>query len=215
MSRKTELVKIFVEYKGRYEVIQSQVSEIQKSVTYTEEGKQQAIQQIVDSFAPTVQLYHDKAVELINGGLDALAEEWKKSSVGKLLDGGYQAGLANVIKMLELGAIHEKDDIKNIIETYTGDFNALAVIKNMLLQSKDEILVECAAMIPEDNREKNKNLLHQLRGNVDNYINISAVQGLIKSCDPFNLGVNSVCLGIDGLIQFITDRLGNGLELLN
>ena len=165
MSKKAELIKVFKEYKTRYEKVQAQKLEIDKSTLYTPEGRQDAISKLLEDFAPTVQLYHDKAAEIIDTGLVALAEKWKNSSAGKLMDGGYQAGLSNVIKMLELGAVQEKVDLQNIIDTYVGDFNALSVIKKVIKNSGNKVLQD--VVIPEDNREKNKQLLAQLKGNVD------------------------------------------------
>lgn len=142
MSKKTELINLFAEYKKHYETIQAQVIEINGSLAYTEIGRQQAIQQLLEDFQPTVKLHHDQAVQIINDGLDGLAEKWKNSSAGKLLDGGYQAGLANIIKMLEMGVIRERDDIQNIIDTYAGDFNALA----MIAERRKVKMKRCAVM---------------------------------------------------------------------
>lgn len=132
MSKKTELINLFKEFKNRYETVHIQADEIRRNVAYTEIGREQAMKQLLDSFAPTVQLYHDKAIAAIDQGLEGLAEKWKKGSTGKLFDAGYQAGLTNVVKMLEMGAVTEKEDVRNIIDTYLGDYSALALIKAVL-----------------------------------------------------------------------------------
>ncbi|MBE5980349.1 MAG: hypothetical protein E7249_14615 [Paenibacillaceae bacterium] len=204
MCKKADLINHFKEFKNRYETVQAQVAEIQRSVAYTEIGREQAVKQLLDSFAPTVQLYHDKAIAAIDQGLEGLAERWKKSSTGKLFDAGYQAGLANVVKMLEMGAVTEKEDVQNIIDTYTGDHSALALIKTVLVKSENIALKDCALLIPADNREYNRRLLGQLRDNVDQSMNIYT----------FNQGLASVSMSIDGMIQFVTDRLGDNLELI-
>lgn len=204
MSKKTELINLFNEFKNRYETVQAQVAEIQRNVAYTEIGREQAVKQLLDSFAPTVKLYHDKAIAAIDQGLEGLAERWKKGSTGKLFDAGYQAGLTNVVKMLEMGAVTEKEDVQNIIDTYTGDYSALALIKAVLIKSENIALKDCALLIPADNREYNRRLLGQLRDNVDQNINIYT----------FNQGLASVSMSLDGMIQFVTDRLGDNLELI-
>lgn len=204
MSKKAELINLLNEFKNRYETVQAQVAEIQRNVAYTEIGREQAVKQLLDSFAPTVQLYHDKALAAIDQGLDGLVERWKKSSTGKLFDAGYQAGLTNVVKMLEMGAVTEKEDVKNIIDTYMGDHSALALIKTVLAKSESIALKDCALLIPADNREYNRRLLGQLRDNVDQSMNIYS----------FNQGLVSVSMSIDGMIQFVTDRLGDNLELI-
>lgn len=215
MSKKTELINLFTEYKSRYEKVQAQVTEINNSLAYTEIGREEAVKKVIEGFDPTVQLYHDKSVDLIDTALDALAEKWKKSSAGKLTDSGYQAGLANVIKMLEMGVIAGEDDVINIIDTYRGDFNALAVIRKILLNSKDETLKSYAALVPKDNRERNKELLTQLKGNVNEYININTIQAVHKSWNLFNQGLSSVSMSMSGMAEFVQDRLGDNLELLN
>ena len=214
MSKKTELINLFKEFKNRYETVQARVEEIRKSEAYTEIGREQAITQLLDGFAPTVQLYHDKAIAAIDQGLEGLAEKWRKGSTGKLFDAGYQAGLSNVVKMLEMGAITEKEDVKNIIDTYTGDYSALALIKTVLVKSEHHILRDCALLIPADNREYNRRLLGQLRDNVDQNINISTLQAVSKSWNSFNQGLTSVSISMDSMAQFVADRLGDNLELI-
>ena len=202
MSKKTELINLFKEFKNQYETVQAQVAEIQRNVAYTEIGREQAVKQLLDSFAPTVQLYRDKSITAIDLGLEGLAERWKKGSTGKLFDAGYQAGLSNVVKMLEMGAITEKEDVQNIIDTYMGDYSALALIKTVLTKSENIALKDCALLIPVDNREYNRRLLGQLRDNVDQSMNIYT----------FNQGM--ALMSIEGMIQFVTDRLGDNLELI-
>lgn len=204
MSKKTELINLFNEFKNRYETVQAQVAQIQRNVAYTEIGREQAVKQLLDSFAPTVKLYHDKTIAAIDQGLEVLAEQWKKGSTGKLFDAGYQAGLANVVKMLEMGAVTEKEDVQNIIDTYTGDYSALALIKTVLAKSENIALKDCALLIPADNREYNRRLLGQLRDNVDQTMNIYT----------FNQGLASVSMSMNSFVQFVTDRLGDNLELI-
>lgn len=204
MSKKIELINLFKEFKNRYETVQAQVAEIQRNIAYTEIGREQAVKQLLDSFAPTVKLYHDKAIAAIDQGLEGLAERWKKGSTGKLFDAGYQAGLTNVVKMLEIGAVTEKEDVQNIIDTYTGDYSALALIKTVLAKSENFSLKDCALLIPADNREYNRRLLGQLRDNVDQTMNIYT----------FNQGLASVSMSMDSFVQFVTDRLGDNLELI-
>jgi len=204
MSKKTELINLFKEFKNRYETVQAQVEEIRKSEAYTEIGREQAIKQLLDGFAPTVQLYHDKAIAVIDQGLEGLTEKWRKGSTGKLFDAGYQAGLANVVKMLEMGAVTEKEDVQNIINAYIGDYSALALIKTVLVKSENTSLKDCALLIPADNREYNRRLLGQLRDNVDQNMNIYT----------FNQGLASVSMSMDSFVQFVTDRLGDNLELI-
>jgi phage shock protein A len=89
MSKKTELINLFKEFKNRYETVQAQVEEIRKNIAYTEIGREQAIKQLLDGFTPTVQLYHDKAIAAIDQGLEGLAKAAPGSSLMPDIRQGY------------------------------------------------------------------------------------------------------------------------------
>lgn len=214
MSKKTELIKVFKDYKGEYESVQTQKVEIEGNIAYTEEGREMARQQLFEKFVPTVQAYHDRAVDIIEKGLEGLTETWRNNSVGRLTDNGYQAGLANVIKMLELGAIQEKDDLQNIVDAYAGDYNALAVIKRIVTKVGIKNMPEILSAFPEDTRDRNKQLLNQLKNNVDRYICVDTLKDSSKSWNTFNQGVMSVSASMDSMAEFVETKLGDNLELL-
>lgn len=214
MSKKTELIKVFKDYKEKYEAVQAKKIEIDKSELYTPEGREEVISKLLDNFGPIVQQDHDEAVKIIDQGLAALATVWKNSSAGKLTDSGYQAGLSNVIKALELGAIREKDDIQNIIDMYSGDFNALAMIKKILKNSNDEAVVSYASMVPEDKRDRNKQLLNQLKCNVDTYMSINTLKTASRAWNSFNRGLTGVSASMDSMAEFVETKLGDDLKLL-
>lgn len=211
MSKKSELIQLFKEFKDRYSTIQARIAEVQKSDAYTDIGREQTIGKILEEFQPTVQLYHDKAIAIIDNGLAALQAKWKANSAGRLSDAGYQIGLGNVIKMIEAGAIHDRDDMQNIIETYKDDYNAMATIKNIL--PKSEQAMDFVGLIPADNREKNKQLLGQVRDNVDQYINAYRIENATKSSDAFQ-GASSIVFAVDGMIEFANTRLTDDLTLI-
>ncbi len=204
-----------MDYKAHYGVIQAEVIKINENADYTPEGRNKALAELLEKYKPLVVAHHDKATDIIDKGLEALAEKWKKNSTGKLTDAGYQAGLANVIKMLELGAIREKDDLQNIVDTYKEDFSAMAVIKKVLKKSGLEELRNCAVMIPDDNRERNKKLLNQLKENVDRYINLEMLKRYTKMWNAYNRGVSDVSVSMDSMADFVETKLGDNLELLN
>lgn len=213
MSRKTELINTLHEYMNIYNNAQESVKEIKANPTYSDTGREEFIQLIMGRLTETTQAFHDKAIRIVDAGLKVLLDKWKKDSTEKLMDGGYQAGLANVIKMLEMGAIHEKDDVENIIDTYSKDFNAMAAIRKILTDCNNREFLSCIDKIPVDHREKNKELLEQLKGNIDKYINVSMNDAVLQSW-KFNYGITGVAISLDGMIQFVTDRLDDNLELL-
>lgn len=211
MSKKAELIKLFQEFKDRYVTVQTKVTEISQSDAYTQIGKEETIKRTLEEFKPTIQLYHDKAIAAIDNGLTALMEKWKSNSAGRLKDAGYQIGLGNVIKMIESGAIHDKDDMENIIDTYKDDYNAIATIGNIL--SKNSETREMIYMLPVDNREHNKKLLGDLRNNVDLHMNPSMAEMGLNTGYPL-LGASSTALSMDSMAEFVNSRLADDLSLI-
>lgn len=210
MSKKTELIKVLKDYKGKYEILQGEVQKVNQNTELTPEGREKAISRLLEYFNSIVTEHHDKAVDIIDKGVVALTETWKKNTTGKLADSGYQSGLSNVLKMLELGTIKSTEDLQNIVNTYKDDFNAVAAIENMI-KAKGIIGVT----FPVDNRERNRQLLNQLRGNVDLYINNERLKGVSRTWNTFNQGTTDVSISMVSMAEFVETRLGDNLELLS
>lgn len=214
MSRKMNLINVFRECKAQWENAQNEIREIYTGNKYSEEYQEEATKEVLKKFQPVIQTYHDRAIEMIDSGMNALAERWRKNGIGRLTDGGYQAGLSNVIKMLEMGAISEKTDVENIVAMYSEDANAMAAIRKILIGCDNRVLLDCVHKIPEDHREKNKELLKQLKTNVNTYMNADLVYTIVDNW-KFNYGLSGVLISIDGMEQFVMDRLDDNLELLS
>lgn len=121
-------------------------------------------------------------------------------------------GLSNVLKMLGADAIHEEEDMKNIIDTYKNDYNAIATIGNLIRASSHAL--QFSVLIPKDNREYNKRLVNQMRGNIDNVISPYILQGSAKAWNQSNQGLTGISLSLHGITEFINTRLGDDLELV-
>lgn len=214
MSKKTDLIKVLQGYMTIYENAQAGVKQYREDSQYSEEGKKAWIESIMNRLATETLVYHDKAIKIIDDGLNALEAKWKKNSIGRATDGGYQAGLANVIKMLEIGAIRDADDIKNIIDTYSEDFNAMAAIRRILVDCENGVLRDCISLIPEDYREKNRELLGRLKAGISKYINVNRNSAILDTT-MFLYGLTGVVVGLEGQVQFLQDRLDDDLELLH
>ena len=200
MSKKTELINVFKTYNNKNVDILEKIAAINNSNDFTPAGAEKKINDITSNFESVATQYHDKAISIIDGGLKALEDKWRANSAGRLSDSNYQIGLANTIKMIEAGAITDQEDFKNIIDVYKDDYNALATIRN-ILKSDDIKYIELAMLIPKDNRENNKRLLNQLRNNIDININPHIIK-------------NNVSMSLESMARFVTDRLGDNLELI-
>lgn len=212
MSKKSELISVVYGYKSKYEAVQAQVTKVYESSDYTDEGKEKEANKIIAGLEETAKQSHDKALSIIDSALEGLSAKWRSGSTGKLSDAGYQMGLSNVLKMLGADAIHEEEDMKNIIDTYKEDYNAIATIGNLLRASSHAL--QFSVLIPKDNREYNKRLLNQLRGNIENTINLYMIQGSAKAWNNSNQGLTGVSMALDGMTEFINTRLGDDLELV-
>lgn len=216
MSKKTDLIMALQDYKKKYEPIKQQIDKIYSGAEYTEEGKRQELQKILTSFGPVVKEYHDKAAELIDVAVGAVGDIQKAECLKRLADGGYQAGLANVIKMLELGAVGNVEDFKNILEVYTDDPNAMAMIKELINKSGNESLMQCMSGLSIDVREDSRRLLGQLRGNIDKYVSLKVLRNPVKkSWNSFNgADLGNVSASLDSMIRFVDERLNDNLEII-
>ena len=216
MSKKTELIKVFKDYKTQHNNFQAEKNAINNNLAYTLEGKDLAIKELIKKYNPVIQSFQSKAVQLINDGADELNATWKNKSVGRLVESGYQAGLANVIKMLEIGVIQEKEELQFIIDTYADDFNALSMIKKMTNNAANHKNEKLKSVVyPTDNRVENRELLEQLRGNVEKYISVDTVKYVSKQWNTFNQNVVDVSSCMDSMAEFVETRLGDDLQLLN
>lgn len=199
MSKKSELVNVIESYREKQEVFKNKITEISETKELTPIGKEKRINELAAQFESVAQNAHDKAIQILDSGIEALEKKWRDNSTGKLKDSNYQIGLANTIKMIETGAISDKEDFKNIIEVYKDDYNALATIKNLLGTDKDKL--ELHTLIPKDNRQYNKKALNDLRNNIENNIN------------PFNTKY-SLTMALVGMIHFINVRLKDDLSII-
>lgn len=196
MSKKSELINVIKGYKEKHEQFKSKVDGLQGSTELTPEGIGKRVNEMAASFEVMAQSSHDKALEILDKGMEELENKWRKNSIGKLSDLNYQIGLANTIKMIESGAITDKEDFKNIIEVYKDDYNALATIGKLVASN-----IELSAELPKDNRQYNKKVLNDLRSNIEKYFN------------PSNI-LNSMTMVLESLIQFIQDRLRDDFTVI-
>ena len=216
MSKKEQLIENLKGFKAVYENMQEEKRTIEADPNYTPEGKFNAINGLMEKYAPTVQKYHDTANQIIESGIVALNKAWSEQITARLTDIGYQMGLQNTLEMFKNDLINRPEDAAAIIEVYRRDFpTALELIKKAALQGKEEKTRKYADLIPVDNREHNIKLLRQLSGNVDKYISINAVFAASKAWNSFNQGLTGVSASMDSMTEFCENRLNDDLSLIN
>ncbi|MCH5300953.1 MAG: hypothetical protein J1E56_06505 [Ruminococcus sp.] len=207
MSKKTEILNIISSYQKSYNEALNTIKTICSSSEYTEEGKEQKISETLNTLHSLCTACHDTVISLIDTATENMKTEWRNKSTGRLNDTDYQLGLSNTLKMLEMNAIYSEDDIKNIVDTYKDDYNAMSAIRSLVNKNTNGFEnANIIALIPNDNREKNISLLNQLKSNVDKYISSSAF--------PNSFGTETMtALGIEGMSAFVSERLSDDLQL--
>lgn len=216
MSAKSELVKVLTNYRNAYEQVRAQIDQIRKNPDYTEEGKVNLIDPIVTNFVPSVDQARQAAAAVIQGALEALDSFGVVAGMtggAHLRDAGYQAGLANVLHMLEIGAL-DADEVRRIAKEYEGDYAAIATMRK-LCAGRGWAAAGIMDIFPKDTREHRRQVLVRLLYNVEQYINIAPLKssGAVKAWNAANHGVPSdIPKLLDGLVAFINNKLGDDLS---
>lgn len=203
MSKRSELVNIFKTYQIEYEKVKDEIKRIRenKSRAYSDEGIRMMLNDTTNRFSNISIQYRDRAISIIDDGIKMLENKWKENSVGRLNDSSYQIGLANTIKMIETGSISNREDFKNIIDAYKNDYNALAIIKNLLNADGDKLAL--IDLLPSDTREYNKKILRDLKNNINRFIN------------PLNIDDDYVELSLISMREFVENKFDENLEVMN
>ncbi len=203
MSKRSELVNIFKTYQIEYEKVKYEIKRIRenKSRAYSDEGIRMMLNDTTNRFSNISIQYRDRAISIIDDGIKMLENKWKENSVGRLNDSSYQIGLANTIKMIETGSISNREDFKNIIDAYKNDYNALAIIKNLLNADGDKLAL--IDLLPSDTREYNKKILRDLKNNINRFIN------------PLNIDDDYVELSLISMREFVENKFDENLEVMN
>lgn len=215
MSKKSELIKILKDYRNVYEQARAQIDQIRKNPDYTEEGKVNLIDPIVTNFAPAADQARQAAAAVIQGALEALDGFGVVAGMtggAHLRDAGYQAGLANVLHMLEIGAL-DADEVRRIAKEYEGDYAAIATMRK-LCAGRGWAAAGIMDIFPKDTREHRRQTLQKLLYNIEQYISIAPLKssGAVKAWNAANHGAPSdIPKLIDGLVTFIDTRMNDDL----
>ena len=217
MSAKSELIKVLTNYRNAYEQVRAQIDQIRKNPDYTEEGKVNLIDPIVTNFVPSVDQARQAAAAVIQGALEALDSFGVVAGMtggAHLRDAGYQAGLANVLHMLEIGAL-DADEVRRIAKEYEGDYAAIATMRK-LCAGRGWAAAGIMDIFPKDTRERRRQVLVRLLYNVEQYINIAPLKssGAVKAWNAANHGTPAdIPKLLDGLVAFINNKLGDDLSM--
>ena len=172
---KQKLLAVFDRMKALIDAFQDAVKKIQTNTDLTQEARDRKIRELTEANAATVQELHEEAVKILEAALAALQAKWKAGSAGRLTDAAYQAGLANALKMIEVGAV-DVVGFPDLISVYAEDANVLQAIRRIIEKNyPEEERRRFLALVPVDTRAQTLKRLEQVRRDIDNYLNIAAL----------------------------------------
>lgn len=168
MSKKSDLKAILTKFKKAAELVNEEIKQVKKSDDYTEQGKQKRINELRCKLDDMATELRSESLAIMNYSIGEYKNVVNQRTTDRLKDSGYQLGLANTLRVLELGSGGmSEDDIQVLINSYSNDNIAISSIKGLL--SKNEKLVNVS--YPVNKIEKNFKLQNQLKSNLDQYIN--------------------------------------------
>lgn len=167
MSFKSELQSVVTVYQNNLNSAIKQINETAEGGNYTPQGLENRVREINAEFQATAEIYQERGLQIISQAEEYLKSKNQENTVNNLRDPGYQAGLVNVLKMIEKGILSE-DDFKNVIAAYKDDALSMKSIRMALPMGKENGAVLSQYIPPslEDNLE----VFEKLRKNVRKFI---------------------------------------------
>lgn len=213
-NMKKTIVDALQGFKKEYQGTQSKVTAINADPAYTPEGKEQKLAQVNADLDAKAKKYRDAAINAVDTGIQGLKQKWGSGLAQCITDAGYQIGLANTLEAIKSGSITRPEDAQAIIEVYKGNQVALSSLRNAFLKSGREADKDFAALIPADNRDRNIQLLEQLKENINRYIVADVRSGKGKAWGGFNQSNIDVVAPMDGMSEFVNTSLNDDLSLI-
>lgn len=166
MSFKSELQSVVTAYQNNLNSAIKQINETAEGGNYTPQGLENRVKEINVEFQATAEIYQERGLQIINQAEEYFKNRNQENTVNNLRDPGYQAGLANVLKLIEKGAL-SKDDFKDVIAAYKDDALSMKSIRMALDETQNGAVF--AQYIPLS-REDNLEVFEKLRKNVRKFI---------------------------------------------
>jgi len=175
MNKKQALLAVFDRMKALIDAYQDEVGKIKTNTDLTQEARDRKIRELMEQKAPTIQALHEEAVKILEDAQASLQDKWKAGSADRLTDAAYQAGISNALKMIEVGAV-DVVGFPDLINVYAEDANVLRAIRLIIEKNyPEELRRRFLELIPADTRTNTLNRLQQVRRDIDDYLNVSAL----------------------------------------
>lgn len=196
MSFKSELQSVVNRHQNNLNSAINEIKAAENSGNYTPNGIRAKVETINTEFKAGAEINQAQGLEIINRAEEYFNSRNQSNTVGNLRDPGYQAGLANVLNLIEKKALSEKDFI-DIVAAYKDDELSIKSIRMALVESKKSAFV---AYLPETREDKLK-VFEDLRKNVRKFIY------------PVTVDNNLVALMSVSWLQMALEKLDDNLQL--
>ena len=175
MSRKQEIIGVFDAMKRVVDTYRTEAKKITTSGDYTQDAQARKLAELREADINQVLKLHSKGVEILEAARAELREKWKKNSAGRFFDGDYQSGLANALRIIEIGAV-DASSFKELTEVYQDNYLALDAFRKLLERLPDrEYAHMLLPSLPVHERDKTLQALEGLEQRVNCYINTQSV----------------------------------------
>ncbi len=165
MSFKSELQSVVNRHQNNLNSAINEIKAAENSGNYTPNGIRAKVETINTEFKAGAEINQAQGLEIISRAEEYFNSKNQNNTVSNLRDPGYQAGLANVLNLIEKNALSEKDFI-DIVAAYKDDEFSIKSIRMALVESKKSVFV---AYLPETREDKLK-VFEDLRKNVRKFI---------------------------------------------
>ena len=163
---KKRLFEIFSKITALVNDYKEKARRIREDVELTPDGRKKRIDALKGSSLKQIEELREQALKVLAEARDKLQKDFVASGA-VLKDPGYQAGLMNVLKMLELHAVNPVFDFPVIIETYKGDQSAINAIKAICMKYDENHIDAFMKQIPADTRQITLNLYDQIEKDIN------------------------------------------------
>lgn len=136
MSFKSELQTLVRNHQNSLSEAIEKIETSKNSGDYTPQGLYAQVELINLEFQTQVERNRERGLLIVSNAEESFRKNNQENVVSHLHDPGYQAGLANVLKLIEKGALTE-GDFKNVVEAYKSDSLSLKSIRVALGESRN------------------------------------------------------------------------------
>lgn len=159
----------------------------------TEKAREQKTEELIKETGEAIEGIRADGLKVIDDGLEALKISWDNKSVEAYSD----SGLANIILMINNGAIPDEDELNAIAKQYEDNPTAIESIKKALDKNGANLSLQ---FIKETPKERTTRLMADVRRNISERWNRGAIIDL-----P---------LSVEGMRDFINSRVADDFTVM-